>query len=164
MSNRQKPIHPTAAPLADCLKAHTFTRGEIAAHFGMDVQNVTNWCARGVPSKRMTEVAEFCGMTTDEYRFKAGLTKVKPPTHKHAVVDLSDGLPECLQNYLRHKIVVMRNQYQTTPEWLRKKLDPPADEAEYQEWEASVEQLLASFAKFKEAPATTARDKKKSTT
>ena len=144
---RKTPIHPSALPLADALEAHAFTRQEVAVHFKMDVQNVTNWIARGIPGRRITDVAEFCGMTTDEYRFKAGLTKKKPAaTAKRSAVDLNDGLPDFLSNYLRRKIAKMRAQYAATPAWLLTKLAPPAGETEYRDWESHIETLMANFA------------------
>ena len=144
MSSRQKKVHPTAQPLFDCLNSHAFTRAEAAKHFSIDPQNITNWLSRGVPARRISEVAELCGISTDEYRFRAGLTSKSPANQPP---DLgADGLPDYLRSYLRRKVATMQAHYDAVPEWLRDKLAPPTDRAVYPDWEQRIEGLLMSFA------------------
>ena len=74
MAHRQKPVHPSALPLARRLDDRSFTRGGVSDALKLDnVQNVTNWLARGVPHSRMPQLARLFGLTVDEYLREAGM-------------------------------------------------------------------------------------------
>jgi hypothetical protein len=48
-------------------------KSRFARELGVPIQNVTNWLRRGIPAKELHRVANWCGLTVEQYRREAGL-------------------------------------------------------------------------------------------
>lgn len=154
MAKRKRPVHRTALPLLHCITAGKFTRAQVAEKLGLDVQNVTNWLARGIPAKELSSVASLCELSTDDYRIQAGLATRGPqrlPAGEDATeVAPFEMLPEFLQIYITRKIAALLHRYESVPIWLRDKLAPPSDPDQYSQWETQIEAVMQRLAQVEE--------------
>lgn len=66
-----------ALPLLDWLKSKGSRQAELARDMGWSDQRLTNWKRRGIPARELHKVAAAMGITSDEYRTRAGLDR--PP-------------------------------------------------------------------------------------
>lgn len=138
MAKRLKEVHASAGPLWRCISGGKFTRAQAAKRLGLvDVQNITNWLSRGVPARRLSDVAELCGLSTDEYRAQAGL-RHPPRITAPALSGQFQSLPDGLRTYIARKISDLHDYAQSLPSFLRSKLEPPPDHEEYVEWEQEL--------------------------
>ena len=142
MANRKKDVYKTAIPLYQLIEQGSLTRASIVKSLAVSNQTITNWLARGVPAARLTEVAEVCGMNTDEYRYNAGMSSRLPVGGKSLSIGI-EGLPKFMRAYLQAKAEDMLRHYQSVPEWIRARLEPPADPKHYELWREGLEVLLA---------------------
>lgn len=149
MAKRKLPIHQSAMPLIKLINEGKFTKSVVALKLHVLPQHVTNWLKRGIPAKRLHDVADLCGLSTDEYRREAGL-----PTHargKQGTLDAGpfmqdfEALPPALQVYAARKTAELRTLYEGLPAWLRDKLQPPKDMDQYRAWERDIEALMLKF-------------------
>ncbi len=161
MANRQKPVHPSALPLARRLDDRSFTRAGVSDALKLEnVQNVTNWLARGVPAGRMQQLARLFGLTLEEYQREAGMLGKSPREKRRAGASVGvtrgagtsgsltedyQALPPMLQEYVRRKTADLRNMYANIPTWLRDTLVAPKDPRQYVAWEREIEALVQKF-------------------
>jgi len=141
MSQRLKEVHGSAGPLWRCISEGKFTRAQAAKKLGLvDVQNITNWLSRGIPARRLSDVADLCGLTTDDYRAQAGLRPHRQGSVATTtmVVSQFEALPEGLRKYVTRKIADLNGYADSLPSFLRTKLDPPLDPDEYMKWEQEI--------------------------
>jgi hypothetical protein len=153
VAKRKRAVHQSAMPLLNCINSGRLTRAEVAKKLNLDVQNVTNWLARGIPAKQLPDVAALCELSTDEYRAQAGLgVKVKTRPNRPEDVMAAHGyhaLPTFLQQYILRKIERLLRTYNAVPIVMRKKLSPPKNPDQYRQWESEIESVLLRQAVFK---------------
>jgi hypothetical protein len=148
MAHRQKPVHQSALPLARRLGDRSFTRAGISDALKLEnVQNVTNWLARGVPAGRMPALAQLFGLTVDEYLQEAGMIRRGPRKSAGVTSHMESfsALPPMLQEYIRRKTADLRSMYDNIPSWLRDTLVAPKDPKQYAGWEREIEALVQKF-------------------
>jgi len=150
MAHRQKPVHQSALPLARRLGDRSFTRAGISEALKLEnVQNVTNWLARGVPAGRMPALARLFGLTVDEYLQEAGMAPKSPRDRKNVAaashMENFQSLPPMLQEYIKRKTSDLRSMYDNIPTWLRDTLVAPKDPKQYAAWERNIEELVQKF-------------------
>ncbi len=97
MGNRTRPVHATATPLSRRFEEGALSRKGVAKALGVEVQNVTNWLARGVPSEKIDDLAELCGITPEQYKVEAGMrAKRKAVAPQPPSPDASQLSPEAI--------------------------------------------------------------------
>ncbi|MBE0615224.1 MAG: hypothetical protein IH604_16245 [Burkholderiales bacterium] len=150
MAKRKRAVHQSAMPLLNCINSGRLTRAEVAKKLNLDVQNVTNWLARGIPAKQLPEVAALCDLSTDEYRAQAGLgVKTRPDRPENVMAAHGyHSLPIFLQQYVLRKIDSLLRTYNAVPVEMRKKLSPPKNPEQYRQWESEIESVLLRWAVF----------------
>ena len=150
VAKRKRAVHQSALPLLNFINSGKLTRAEVARKLNLDVQNVTNWLARGVPAKQLPEVAALCDLSTDEYRAQAGLgVKTRPDRPKNVMAEHGyNALPIYLQQYVVRKIDNLLRTYNAVPIEMRMKLSPPKNPEQYRLWESEIESVLLRWAVF----------------
>ena len=150
MAKRKRAVHQSAMPLFKFINSGRLTRAEVAKKLNLDVQNVTNWLARGIPAKQLSDVAALCELSTDQYRAQAGLGVKTRPNRPEDVMAAHgyQALPIFLQQYVLRKIDSLLRTYNAVPNEMRKKLSPPKNPEQYRQWESEIESMLLRWAVF----------------
>ena len=142
MAKRQHSTHPSAAPLLACIEAGKFTRAEAARRLKLEsVQIITNWLRmdRGIPSNRLSDVAALCGLSTDDYRARAGLIPAAPGSSNSArLIAEFEALPDGLKFYLTRKASELRRYSESLTPFQVRATIPPDDPTAYQNWEREL--------------------------
>lgn len=152
MRKRTTPVHQSAMPLQKRINDGKFTKSQLAAKLDVRPQHVTNWLSRGIPSRRIQDVAALCGLNSDDYLREAGIeSKHAAPKQQKldspALLQDFEVLPDGLRTHILRKTRELRDLYEALPVWLRDKLVPPKDPERYREWERDIEALVLKFAR-----------------
>lgn len=147
MGTRKTEVHRSALPLLRRIKDGRLKRQEVEKKLDIKPQHLTNWLTRGVPARRLPDVAAVCDLSTDEYRLEAGMVIRARGKDLLAQALLTDfrALPEGLREHIARKTAALRELCQDMPKFLMESLKPPKDPEKYKEWERDIEILMARF-------------------
>lgn len=100
----------TAKPLRKRFKKRG-DKQRFANDLSISIQSVTNWLSRGVPSKELPRVANWCGLTVEQYLRESGVdvgpaplpmtSRVEGPMYEH-LLEYWERLPPKLQEAILH--------------------------------------------------------------
>jgi hypothetical protein len=155
MKERKRVIHPSAVPLLACIDSGKFTRKEVARRLGLANQaNVTNWLARGIPARQIPEVAQLCGLSSEEYLARAGMTRTHPSGKVSTTALMADfePLPEGVKRYLLRHASDLRSYCESLPQFLLDSIAPPESPEGFSEWAAKLQQEVGQAGSKRRKP------------